>query len=55
MRSVSGVRGIVGADLTPDVVRRYAAAFGRAYPDVSLLPIPTPDVVALRQASLRRS
>jgi phosphomannomutase len=28
MRSVSGVRGIVGADLTPDVVRRYAAAFG---------------------------
>jgi phosphomannomutase len=28
MRSVSGVRGIVGADLTPDVVRRYATAFG---------------------------
>jgi phosphomannomutase len=28
MRSVSGVRGIVGTDLTPDVVRRYAAAFG---------------------------
>jgi phosphomannomutase len=28
MRSVSGVRGIVGADLTPDVVRRYAASFG---------------------------
>ena len=28
MRSVSGVRGIVGADLTDDVVRRYAAAFG---------------------------
>ncbi len=28
MRSVSGVRGIVGAELTADVVRRYAAAFG---------------------------
>ncbi len=28
MRSVSGVRGIVGADLTPEVVRRYAGAFG---------------------------
>jgi len=28
MRSVSGVRGIVGADLTRDVVARYAAAFG---------------------------
>ena len=28
MRSVSGVRGIVGSDLTADVVRRYAAAFG---------------------------
>lgn len=29
MRSVSGVRGIVGKDLTPDIVARYAAAFGR--------------------------
>src|SRR5262245_47545432 len=28
MRSVSGLRGIVGRDLTDDVVRRYAAAFG---------------------------
>lgn len=28
MRSVSGVRGIVGVDLTPEVVRRHAAAFG---------------------------
>lgn len=28
MRSVSGLRGIVGTELTPDVVRRYAAAFG---------------------------
>lgn len=27
MRSVSGVRGIVGSDLTADVVSRYAAAF----------------------------
>ncbi len=26
--SVSGVRGIVGVDLTPDMVARYAAAFG---------------------------
>ncbi len=26
--SVSGVRGIVGTDLTPDIVARYAAAFG---------------------------
>jgi phosphomannomutase len=28
MRSVSGLRGIVDADLTADVVRRYASAFG---------------------------
>jgi phosphomannomutase len=28
MRSVSGLRGIVDADLTTDVVTRYAAAFG---------------------------
>ncbi len=28
MTSVSGVRGIVGSDLTPEVVARYAAAFG---------------------------
>ncbi len=28
MRSVSGVRGIVGTDLTPEIVRRYAAAYG---------------------------
>lgn len=28
MRSISGVRGIVGTDLTPEVVARYAAAFG---------------------------
>ena len=28
MRSVSGLRGIVGTDLVPDVVRRYAGAFG---------------------------
>ncbi len=33
MRSVSGVRGIVGTDLTPDVVARYAAAFGRLVAD----------------------
>ncbi len=28
MRSVSGLRGIVGEDLVPDVVRQYAGAFG---------------------------
>ncbi|HEY2805511.1 MAG TPA: phosphoglucosamine mutase [Gemmatimonadales bacterium] len=28
MRSVSGLRGIVGRELTDDVVRRYAGAFG---------------------------
>jgi phosphomannomutase len=28
MRSVSGLRGIVGQELTDDVVRRYAGAFG---------------------------
>jgi len=28
MVSVSGVRGIVGTDLTPEIVARYAAAFG---------------------------
>ncbi len=28
MRSVSGLRGIVGADLVPEVVARYAGAFG---------------------------
>jgi len=29
MRSVSGVRGLVGEDLTPEIVARYAAAFGQ--------------------------
>lgn len=29
MRSVSGVRGIVGTDITPAIVARYARAFGR--------------------------
>ncbi|MBN2565449.1 MAG: phosphoglucosamine mutase [Candidatus Eisenbacteria bacterium] len=29
IRSVSGVRGLVGVDLTPSVVRRYGRAFGR--------------------------
>lgn len=29
MASVSGVRGIVGRDLTPELVARYAAAFGQ--------------------------
>ncbi len=29
MTSVSGVRGIIGTDLTPEVVVRYATAFGR--------------------------
>lgn len=28
LRSVSGIRGIVGTDLTPEVVLRHAAAFG---------------------------
>jgi phosphomannomutase len=28
MRSVSGVRGVVGLDLTPDIAARHAAAFG---------------------------
>ena len=28
MRSVSGVRGIVGTDLTPEIAARHAAAFG---------------------------
>jgi phosphomannomutase len=28
MRSVSGLRGIVGADMVPDLVERYGAAFG---------------------------
>ena len=29
MRSVSGLRGVVGADLTPEIVARHAAAFGQ--------------------------
>ncbi len=29
MRSISGVRGLVGKDLTPEVVATYAAAFGQ--------------------------
>jgi len=28
MVGVSGIRGIVGKDLTPELVARYAAAFG---------------------------
>jgi phosphomannomutase len=31
--SVSGLRGIVGETLTPDVARRYAAAFAETLPD----------------------
>jgi len=33
MRSISGVRGLVGKDLTPEVVARYAAAFGQLVSD----------------------
>ena len=43
--SVSGVRGIVGADLTPDIVARYAAAFGALARDAG-----RPAVVLARDA-----
>ena len=33
MRSISGVRGLVGKDLIPEVVARYAAAFGQLVRD----------------------
>ena len=32
MISVAGVRGIVGESLTPPVIARFAAAFGRVLP-----------------------
>src|SRR5213083_2385407 len=52
MVGVSGIRGIVGKDLTDEVVARYAMAFGRAAVaglgaagcdviDVGLVPTPT--------------
>lgn len=43
--SVSGVRGIVGTDLTPDIVARYAAAFGALARDAG-----RPAVVLARDA-----
>jgi phosphomannomutase len=45
MVSVSGVRGIVGKDLTPEFVARYAAAFGTLARDAGL-----PSVVLARDA-----
>jgi phosphomannomutase len=45
MISVSGVRGIVGKDLTPDLVARYAAAFGALARDAG-----RPAVVLARDA-----
>src|SRR5437764_386494 len=38
MRSVSGLRGIVGRDLTEDVVRRYAGAVERHLAKLYALP-----------------
>ena len=49
--AVAELRRCVGWQFDADCVE----AFARAYPDVTRLPIPTPDVVALRQASLHRS
>jgi putative two-component system response regulator len=48
--AVAELRRCVGWQFDADCVE----AFARAFPDVSKLPIPTPDVVALRQASLAR-
>ena len=45
MVSVSGVRGIVGTDLTPEFVARYAAAFGVLARDTG-----SPRVVLARDA-----
>jgi phosphomannomutase len=45
MVSVSGVRGIVGRDLTPDLVARFAAAFGVLAADAG-----RPSVVLARDA-----
>ena len=35
--SVSGLRGIIGTTLTPDVAIRYAAAYSSAIPDGPIL------------------
>ncbi|MBI3983398.1 MAG: phosphoglucosamine mutase [Gemmatimonadetes bacterium] len=39
MVSVSGVRGLVGQDLTPELVARYAAAFGALVGDAGRAPV----------------
>jgi HD-GYP domain-containing protein (c-di-GMP phosphodiesterase class II) len=49
--AVAELRRCVGWQFDAECVE----AFARAYPDVSQLPIPTPDVVALHQESLARS
>ena len=49
--AVAELRRCVGWQFDADCVE----AFARAYPDVTQLPIATPDVVALHQAALARS
>jgi putative two-component system response regulator len=49
--AVAELRRCVGWQFDAECVE----AFARAFPDVSKLPIPTPDVVAQHQASLTRS
>src|SRR5687767_12904866 len=41
MISVSGIRGLVGSDLTPEIVARYAAALGAW--SASARPVPGPE------------
>lgn len=49
--AIAELRRCAGWQFDPGCVE----AFDRAFPDVTKLPIPTPDVVARRQASLARS
>lgn len=57
MVSVSGVRGVVGRALTPDVVVRFVAAFGAALPGTRVVlgrdsRVSGPWVTALVEATL---
>ncbi len=62
--SVSGLRGVVGDTLTPDVAFRYAAAFAATLPDGPVLvsrdgrangpPLIAPIVAGLSQSGTRR-
>ena len=52
MISISGIRGVVGESLTPDVVVRYAAAFGEYCKHHNPDPTRTPEIVLGRDGRI---